>query len=357
VRVGHCDVLPDGGLEGLDTGVHPSTQLALRQQREPAFHAVEPRGTGRGEVQMEVGTFQQPPANQSRLMGAIVVQDHMHVQAGRDVRLDRIEELPELPRPMPLVECANDAAGLHFQGREERGRAMAVVVMRPSLNLPGTHRQQGARAVQGLNLRFLIHAQDERLVRGMEREPHDIAHLLNKQRVGRQFERLGAMRLQAEGPPDALHGTPAHPALLRHGACAPVGRVGGRRLEGVGHDPFNRRVCHRAWRAGARFIQQPIEAVGHKALPPLPDALQRHPDPMGHGGVRVSIRTREHDPGSLGQGLRRLRTSRPLIQSLSFHGCHSQRRFGSSSSHGVLPSIPENTSKAQLIPRTSETGH
>jgi hypothetical protein len=42
-------------------------------------------------------------------MRAIVVQDQMHVQAGLDVGLDRVEELSELTRSMPLVEGANDA--------------------------------------------------------------------------------------------------------------------------------------------------------------------------------------------------------------------------------------------------------
>jgi hypothetical protein len=134
---------------------------------------------------MEAWALQQPPANQRRFMGAVVVQDHMHVQAGRDVGLDRVEELPELTCPMPLVEGADDAAGLHFQGREERGRAMAAVVMRPALDLPRTHRQQRARAVQGLNLRLFIDAQDQRFVRWMEREPYNIPHLLDKQRIGR----------------------------------------------------------------------------------------------------------------------------------------------------------------------------
>jgi hypothetical protein len=77
---------------------------------------------------------------------------------------------------------------------------MAVIVMRPTHNLPRAHRQQRARPVQGLNLGFLIHAQNQRFVWGLQGEAHNIAPLLDKQGIGRQFERLRPMRLQAKGP-------------------------------------------------------------------------------------------------------------------------------------------------------------
>ena len=52
MRVGHHDVLADGGLEGADTGMHASAQLTLRQQWEPALHQIEPGGAGWREVDM-----------------------------------------------------------------------------------------------------------------------------------------------------------------------------------------------------------------------------------------------------------------------------------------------------------------
>lgn len=48
---------------------------------------------------------------------------------------------------------------------------MAAIVMRAALDLPGSHRQQRGCAVQGLDLRLLIDAQDERFIRGMEYSP------------------------------------------------------------------------------------------------------------------------------------------------------------------------------------------
>ena len=271
--VRHRDVLPDGGFEGSDTGMHPPTQLAFGEECEPAFHQIESRGAGRGEVEMEPWAFQQPPADQGRLMRAIVVEDQMHVQTGRDAGFDGVQELPEFSGTMSLMQLPNDAARLHFQRSEERGRAMAAVVMRATLDLPRAHRQQRARAIQRLNLRFLIDAQDKRFVRGMEIQTDDIPNLLDEQRIGRQLERLGPMRLQAKGPPDAVHGAAAYPPRLCHGTRAPVRRVRRRRLQGLGDDLFNGRIRHRAWRTGARFIQQLIETRSEKTLSPFADGL------------------------------------------------------------------------------------
>lgn len=108
----------------------------------------------------------------------------MHVQAGRDAGGDGGEELTEFKSTMSLMELPNDTARFDFQGGEERRRAMVAIVMRAALDLPRAHRQQRTRAVQGLNPRLLIDAQDKCFVRGMEIEPHNIAHLLDKQRIG-----------------------------------------------------------------------------------------------------------------------------------------------------------------------------
>jgi len=47
--------------------------------------------------------------------------------------------------------------------------------------LARAHRQQRLRAIQGLNLRFLIGAQDERAVRRIQVETHDIPDFLHEQ--------------------------------------------------------------------------------------------------------------------------------------------------------------------------------
>ena len=78
-------------------------------------------------------------------------------------------------------------ASCDVQRREQRGRAVANVVMR----LPGrnawTHRQERSRTVQGLDLAFFIHRQDDRAIRRKEIQADDVAHLFHKLRVRRQL--------------------------------------------------------------------------------------------------------------------------------------------------------------------------
>src|SRR3546814_8350296 len=99
-----------------------------------------------------------------------------------------------------LVECG-----------KEVGRAVAPVIVALPLRLSGTHRQYGGGALDGLDLGLLIDTQDERPIGRVEVEADDIADLVDEQRIGREFEGLMAVRLQAEGAPGPAERRLAHP--------------------------------------------------------------------------------------------------------------------------------------------------
>jgi hypothetical protein len=150
------------------------------------------------------------------------------VEAGRDVGLDLVEELAELARAVLRVATADHRAGGDVEGGEERGGAMARVVMAALLHLAGPHRQQLLGAVERLDLGFLVHTQHQRPVRRAQVEPDDVAHLLDEQRIVRQLEGLAPVRLQAEGPPDAVDGGGRIADRPSHRAQRPM-RPAGRR--------------------------------------------------------------------------------------------------------------------------------
>ena len=81
------------------------------------------------------------------------------------------------------VALAKDLAGLHVERGKERRRAVAAVVMRPPLHLARPHRQQRLGAVQRLDLRLLVDAEHQRLVRRGQVQADDVAHLVDEQRV------------------------------------------------------------------------------------------------------------------------------------------------------------------------------
>ena len=71
----------------------------------------------------------QPRMHLGVLMGGVVVGDGMDELAGRDGRLDRVEEADELLVPVLLHAAADDLAVEHVEGQEQRRRALAFVVV------------------------------------------------------------------------------------------------------------------------------------------------------------------------------------------------------------------------------------
>src|SRR5437667_11178761 len=106
----------------------------------------------------------QPASDERSLVGAVVIHDEMDRQGGGDSGIDRVEELSELKRTMPPVELAEDLAGLEIEGRKQRGRAVAFVVVGPTLDLARAHWQQRLRPIERLNRRLLVHAEHDRML-------------------------------------------------------------------------------------------------------------------------------------------------------------------------------------------------
>src|SRR6266540_6178918 len=90
-----------------------------------------------------------------------IVHDDVDVEFGRNIALDTVEKSAELLCAMARHTPADDSSGLHVQCCEERGRAVAFVVMGVSLGLAWAHRQQRLRAIQRLDLAFLVDTQHQ----------------------------------------------------------------------------------------------------------------------------------------------------------------------------------------------------
>ena len=60
---------------------------------------------------------------------------------------------------------------------------MAFVVVSAALGLAGQHRKDRLTAAQRLNLTLLIHAQHHRMMRWVQVQADDIAHLVDQQRI------------------------------------------------------------------------------------------------------------------------------------------------------------------------------
>src|SRR5579864_2491071 len=209
-------------LEFAGAAVNAAAQLPFGKQREPAFDQVKPGTTGRREMQMEARVPQQPTLNGRGLVGCVVVKNQVQFQFIRHACVNGFKEIAKLDRSMTPMELADNSAGLGIERREQVDGAVALVVGSAALGLAGTHRQQRLTAVECLDLGLLINAQDQRPVRRVQIQTHDVSDFFNKQRVFRKLKTLDSMRLESKCTPDATDRRLAQATALGHRPRAPM---------------------------------------------------------------------------------------------------------------------------------------
>src|SRR5208337_1187678 len=191
-----------------------SAQSLSRQQAEPDFHLVEPRGMRGGEVQMHPGMLPQP-AILLGFMRVEVVDNHMQFAMGVGC-YHFVHEGQKIAAPTAMEMSRLHLPAGHLQGREEGGGTMSLVlVTETGEGLAVGQSQPALRALQSLNMRLLIDAQYHRVFRRMQVKPHDIGGLAGKLRVSGNAP--GTPSLQADvvppqGRPDPVR---RHPQSLR----------------------------------------------------------------------------------------------------------------------------------------------
>lgn len=142
------------------------------------------------------------------LVGGEVVADHVDLQALVGLAVDLVEEVPEVHRPMLGGEPGDHLASEGVQGGEQVDGAVPDVVETPPLGHSRNHRQDRCGPLEGLDLRLLVHREDDGVGRRSEVEADDVADLVDQERVRGDLERLGPPGLEAEGVPDQLGARP-----------------------------------------------------------------------------------------------------------------------------------------------------
>ncbi len=191
-------------LELGDAAKGTAPNLFHREFGKPAFDEADPRALSRGEVDVKARTLGKSVSNQCRFVRAVVVHDDVHVEWLGNPLINHVENLTELCGSVPLMKLGDHVARLRVERGKQGGRAVTRVVMRPAFHLPGLQRQQRLRALERLDLRFLIDAKHGRVGRRIEIQADDIADLLDPQWIVRELEGLAPVRLQAERVPMRL---------------------------------------------------------------------------------------------------------------------------------------------------------
>lgn len=215
----------DSGDQGRNASETSSPETFLREFTKPAFNQIQPR-TGRwSEVQMKTRMPLEPGFHAGMLMGAIIIHDQMEIEFGRGFAVDFLKESEELLMPMAWHAASDHLAVEHAQGGKQGGRSMADVVMRHCPTAALLKGQTGLGSVKSLDLAFLIQAQNQRLVRRIQIQPHDIAQLLYEAFITAEFESADQMGLQVVLLPDPPDGRFTQLLGLGHRPGTPMGRI------------------------------------------------------------------------------------------------------------------------------------
>ena len=143
---------------------------------------------------------------------------------------------------------------------------MARIVMAAPLDLARSHRQQRLGAVKRLNLRLLVHAQDQGVHGWRQIEADNVAHLFDEERIRRQLERRNlyvfwAMGLKAKSPPDPMDRRRGIAHGPGHGVPRPMGRPERQGLQRAPDGVGNRRIPDLARRAGPGRVVKPVHPM------------------------------------------------------------------------------------------------
>ena len=118
------------GLQIVDARVASPTDAPVGDLGEEALYEVHPGRAGWCEVQLEAWMFLEPGHHLGRLVGGVVVEDEVDVAGFQDGPVDVAQEAQELPCAVARHAVADDDARLHVERCEQRGGAVALVVMR-----------------------------------------------------------------------------------------------------------------------------------------------------------------------------------------------------------------------------------
>ena len=219
------DELVDALDELLDAGERAAADGLVGDQREEAFELIQPRAVGWDEMQVPARPTCQPGFDLRMTVCGVVVDDAMDVQLNGHGLVDLAQKGQEFLMPMTRLAACQHRAVEHVQRRKQRGRTVALVVVRDAFDVSEAHRQHRLSALQRLTLALLVHTENERVLRRAQVQAHHVAQLFDEERVVGQLEGLRTMRLQPEELEEALHAALGDAGLCGHRAHAPMGRA------------------------------------------------------------------------------------------------------------------------------------
>src|ERR1700675_3395669 len=97
---------------------------------------------------MEPRMSLEPGGHARMLVGRVVVRHDVQIRSGWGLDIDRVEEADEFLVPMAWHALADHFAIEHAEGRKQRGRAVALVIVRHRSTAALLQGETGLRAIE-----------------------------------------------------------------------------------------------------------------------------------------------------------------------------------------------------------------
>jgi len=217
------DVLRDGTGDIAYALKDPATKAVDCEIAEEAFDHVKPRSTSRSEVDVESRIPLEPGFYLFVLMGGIIVADDMDVFSLGNIAADQVEKANPFLVAVLFHAGADNLTAEGIHSGEQRGCAIALVIMSHRLATTLLQRKPRLSPVQSLNLTFLIAGEDQRVLWRVEIETDDVFEFFLKLFVVGKFETGHPMGLESVRRPDTSYAGCTDSRGFRHGSPAPVG--------------------------------------------------------------------------------------------------------------------------------------
>ena len=134
------------------------------------------------------------------LVGRVIVENDVNQLPGRHICLDGIEKADELLMSVALHAAADDLAFEHVEGGEQRGRAVALIIVGHGLAAALLDWQSRLGAVKGLNLRLLVDRQHDGVGRWVDVQADDVTRFAGKGGIVGELEQVYAGGVASHAP-------------------------------------------------------------------------------------------------------------------------------------------------------------
>ncbi len=129
---------------------HSTPDLLGRDVGEEPFDQIQPRRTGRDQVEMDPRVLGKPPLDLRMVMRGIIIHDNGQVDRLVDGSINQGQKLQKFLMPVPRHTFPHNLSTQDIQRRKQGARAMARIIVCHRSTAALLHRQAWLRTIQGL---------------------------------------------------------------------------------------------------------------------------------------------------------------------------------------------------------------